>query len=112
MLLNILILIWGATELMIGGLVTAKKKLLFLNLIVESFSYINKEFNIEKVENIKSFSTWIGETVLVEGALYVFLASAAIYFKMNIFIVIIFICIIEIVFFNIIMKGIQTFIRE
>ena len=33
MLLNILLLIWGATELIIGGVVATKKKLLFLNII-------------------------------------------------------------------------------
>lgn len=112
MLLNILLLIWGATELIIGGVVATKKKLLFLNTIIESFSYINREFHIERIDDIRSFSTWIGETILVEGALYVFLASAAIYFKMNIIIVVIFIIIIETVFFNNIIKGIKTFIRE
>ncbi len=112
MFLNILLLIWGVTELIIGGLVSTKKKLSILKPIVESFSYINGEFEIEKIADIKSFSIWIGEIVLVEGALYVFLSSSAIYFNMNFIIVIIFIGIIEAVFFNIIMKGIQTFLKE
>ena len=112
MILNILLLIWGATELIIGGLVATKKELLFLKSIIESFSYINRDFNIESIGNIKSFSIWIGEILLVEGALYVFLSSAAIYFNMNIIIVIIFIFIIEIAFFNFIIRGIQNFLKE
>ena len=112
MLLNILLLIWGATELIIGGVVAVKKELLILKSIVESFSFMNGEFSIEKITDIKGFSRWFGEIVLVEGAIYVFLSSAAIYFNMNVFIVIIFICIIEVLFFNIIMKGIQSTIKE
>lgn len=112
MFLNILILVWGVTELIIGGLVTTKKKLSILKPILESFSYINADFDIEKISDIKSFSIWIGEIVLVEGALYVFLSSSAIYFNMNFIIVIGLIGIIEVVFFNIIMKGIQIFLKE
>lgn len=112
MLLNILILIWGATELIIGGFVAIKKELSILKPIVYSFSYINKEFDLEKIADIKAFSRWLGEIVLVEGALYIFLSSASIYFNMNILMVLIFICIIEMLFFNIIIKGIQNFLKE
>ena len=112
MILNILLLIWGVTELIIGGVVAIKKELPVLKSIVESFSFINGEFSLEKITDIKGFSRWIGEIVLVEGALYIFLSSAAIFFKMNIFIVIIFICVIEVLFFNIIMKGIQTILNK
>lgn len=112
MLLNILILIWGATELIIGGFVAIKKELLILKPIVDSLSYIKRDFELEKVADVKAFSRWFGEIVLVEGALYIFLSSAAIYFNMNILMVLIFICIIEMLFFNIIMKGIQIFLKE
>ncbi|MDV4149620.1 hypothetical protein R0131_02115 [Clostridium sp. AL.422] len=112
MTINILLLIWGLTELIIGGIVVAKKDLLILKSIVESFSFINREFKLEKITDIKGFSRWIGEIVLVEGAIYIFLASAAIYFNMNFLIVIIFICIIEVTFFNIIIKGIQIISKE
>jgi len=112
LLLNILLLIFGVTELIIGGVVAIRKKLSILRPIVESFTFINREFSIEKIIDIKSFSRWIGEVILVEGAMYIFLSSAAIYFEMNIFIVIIFICIIEVIFFNIINKGIQSTIEE
>jgi len=86
--------------------------LLMLKSIIKSFSFINREFDIEQIEDIKSFSRLIGEIVLVEGAVYIFLSSAAIYFNMNIIITIIFICIIEVLFFNIIMRGIQTTIKK
>lgn len=112
MILNILLLIWGATELIIGGVVAIKKELLGLKSIIESIYFINREFSIEKVTDIKSFSRWIGEIVLVEGSLYIFLASAAIFFEMNILTVIIFICIIEMLFFNIIMKGIKATLNK
>lgn len=112
MVLSIFLLIWGTTELIIGSVVAIRKELLFLKSIIESFSYINREFSLEKITDIKSFSRWIGEVVLVEGSLYIFLASASIFFKMNVLIVIIFICIIEVLFFNIIMKGIQTTLNK
>ena len=56
MFLNILILVWGFTEIVIGGLVTTKKKLSILKPIVESFSYINADFDIERITDIKSLS--------------------------------------------------------
>ncbi len=112
MLLNILLLLWGATELIIGGVVAVKKDLLILKSIIKSFSFIIREFDIEELQDIKSFSRLIGEIILVEGAVYIFLSSAAIYFNMNIIIVIIFICIIEVLFFNIIMRAIQTTIKK
>lgn len=112
MTLKILLLIWGVIELIIGGIVASRKELLMLRSIVESISFINKEFSIEKITDIKSFSRWLGEIVLVEGSLYIFLSSAAIFFNMNVLMVIIFICIIEVVFFNMIMKGIQTTLNE
>ncbi|WP_322390174.1 hypothetical protein, partial [Clostridium perfringens] len=70
---------------------------------------INNNFNLSEIKDIKLFSKWIGEVVLLEGSLYIFLASASIYFNMNIFIVIVFIILIEIFFFNIISKGIRNF---
>lgn len=112
LVLNILLLIWGAIELITGGTVAVKKKLLILKSIVEGFYYINKDFSIEKINDIKSFSKWIGEIVLLEGALYIFLASASIFFNMNILITIIFICIIETFFFNVISKGINNYIDK
>lgn len=112
MILNILLLIWGVIELIFGGTVAIKKKLLILKSIVESFYYLNKNFSIDKVNNMQKFSKWIGEMVLLEGALYIFLASASIFFKMNILIVIIFICIIETFFFNLISKGINNYMDK
>ena len=49
MLLNILLLLWGATELIIGGVVAVKKDLLILKSIIKSFSFIIREFDIEEL---------------------------------------------------------------
>ena len=112
MVLNILLFIWGTIELLLGGTVALKKKLLMLSSIVECFYFINKDFSIDKIKNIQSFAKWIGEIVMLEGALYIFLASASIFFEMNILIVIIFVCIIEFYFFNLILKGINNYIDK
>ncbi|GAA0085505.1 hypothetical protein UT300007_19440 [Clostridium sp. CTA-7] len=109
MVFKYILLIWGFIELILGITVLLKKKLLLLKVIVESFSMINNNFNLSEIKDIKLFSKWIGEVVLLEGSLYIFLASASIYFNMNIFIVIVFIILIEIFFFNIISKGIRNF---
>jgi hypothetical protein len=109
MVFKYILLIWGLIELILGITVLLKKKLLLLKVIVESFSMINNNFNLSEIKDIKLFSKWIGEVVLLEGSLYIFLASASIYFNMNIFIVIVFIILIEIFFFNIISKGIRNF---
>jgi len=95
-----------------GGFVAIRKKLSFLEGVIDSFSYINNKFDISKVKDIKNFSRWIGETVLLEGGLYVFLASASIYFKLNNFIVLLFIAVIEVFFFKTIIKGALNFIEE
>ncbi|WP_066894198.1 hypothetical protein [Clostridium nigeriense] len=110
--LYIFLLIWGTIELLIGGIVATQRKLLMIKGIVESFSFINRNFSIEKISDIKAFSRWIGEIVLLEGALYIFLSSASIYFQINIFIVIIFICLIEIFFFNVINKGLNNYTEK
>ncbi|MGG7144999.1 hypothetical protein ACQPVP_16275 [Clostridium nigeriense] len=112
MIFNILLLIWGVIELITGGIVAVKKKLLILKSIIEGFNYINKDFSIEKIKDIEVFSKWIGEVLLLEGAIYIFLASASIFFKMNVLITIIFICIIEYFFFNVISEGINNSIDE
>lgn len=110
--LYIFLLIWGTIELLLGGIVTIKKRLLMLKGIVESFSFLNSKFDIDKISNIEVFSKWIGEVILLEGAVYIFLASASIYFRMNIFIVLVFISIIEVIFFNIINKGLENYIEK
>ena len=112
MILKYFILIWGIIEDLMGGSVAIRKKLSFLEGIMESIYYIDNKFDISKVKDIKNFSSWIGETVLLEGGLYVFLASASIYFELNNFIVLIFIAIIEVFFFKTIIKGALNFIEE
>ncbi|MBD7915926.1 hypothetical protein H9660_12295 [Clostridium sp. Sa3CUN1] len=112
MAVYIFLLIWGAIELVVGGIVSTKKRLIIIRGIVESFSYLNINFSIDKIKDIKRFSKWIGEVILVEGALYIFLASASIYFKMNVLIVLIFISIIEVLFFNIVNRGLENYIEK
>ncbi|VYU11330.1 hypothetical protein [Clostridium tertium] len=112
MILKLCILIWGIIEIFIGGSVAISKKLLYLKGVVESLTYINNKFDLSKVKDIKKFSVWVGETVLIEGGLYIFLSSASIYFELNNFIVLFFIVIIEFFFFNVIIKGVLNFIEE
>lgn len=111
MIFKYLILAWGLIELILGIAVLLKKKLLLLGFIVESFSVLNNEFSISNIKDIKTFSRWIGEVVVLEGSLYIFLASASIFFEMSILIVIVFIILIEIFFFKVINKGIKNFIK-
>ena len=111
MIFKYLILAWGFIELILGIAVLLKKKLLLLGFIVESFSVLNNEFSISNIKDIKTFSKWLGEVVVLEGSLYIFLASASIFFEMSILIVIVFIIFIEIFFFNVINKGIRNFIK-
>ena len=112
MALYIFLLTWGIIELAVGGIVSTKRKLVIIKGIVKSFSYLNMNFSIDKIKDIKGLSKWIGEVILLEGALYIFLASASIYFKINVLIVLIFISIIEVFFFNVINKGLENYIEE
>ncbi|MDI9215196.1 MULTISPECIES: hypothetical protein [Clostridium] len=111
MIFKYLILGWGIIEFILGITVLLKKKLFLLGFIVESFSILNNEFNVSNIKDIKTFSRWIGEVVVLEGSLYIFLASASIFFEMSIVIIIVFIILIEIFFFNVINKGIKNFIK-
>lgn len=111
MIFKYLILVWGVMELILGIAVLLKKKLMLLGFVVESFSILNNDFNISKIKDIKKFSRWLGEVVVLEGSLYIFLASASIFFEMNLLIIIVFIILIEIFFFNVINKGINNFIK-
>lgn len=110
MIFKYLILLWGVLEFILGITVVIKRDLLLLKFIVESFSVLNSDFSMDKINNIKVFSKWFGEIVTLEGSLYIFLASASIFFNMSIIIVIIFIIIIEVFFFNVIINGIKNFI--
>lgn len=110
MIFKYLILLWGTLEFILGITVVIQRDLLLLKFIVESFSVLNNGFSIDKINNIKVFSKWVGEIVTLEGSLYIFLASASIFFNMSIIIVIIFIIIIEVFFFNVITNGIKNFI--
>ncbi len=56
-----------------------KKDLILLKFIVESFSVLNSDFGMDKINNIKVFSKWFGEIVTLEGSIYIFLASASIF---------------------------------
>lgn len=111
MVFKYLILGWGVIEFILGITVLLKKKLFLLGFIVESFSILNNEFNVSNIKDIKTFSRWIGEVVVLEGSLYIFLASASIFFEMSVVIIIVFIILIEIFFFNVISKGIRNFIE-
>lgn len=104
-----LILFWGLLECCLGAVVSLKKDLLILNTLVESIAFLIRDFNINNIKDKKIFSTWIGDMVLVEGAVYVFLGSVSLYFKMNNIIILFFIIIIEIIFFNILAKGFKNF---
>lgn len=111
MIFKYLILGWGVIEFILGITVLLKKKLLLLGFIVESFSILNNDFNASNIKDINIFSRWLGEVVVLEGSLYIFLASASIFFKMNLLIIIVFIILIEIFFFNVINKGIRNFTK-
>lgn len=111
MIFKYLILGWGVIEFILGITVLLKKKLLLLGFIVESFSILNNDFNASNIKDINTFSRWLGEVVVLEGSLYIFLASASIFFKMNLLIIIVFIILIEIFFFNVINKGIRNFTK-
>lgn len=104
-----LILFWGLLECCLGVMISLKKELLILSNVVKNMSLFIKDFSIEDIKDKKLFSTWVGDMILVEGAIYTFLGATSLYFKMNDIIIVFFIVIIEIIFFNILIKGFKSF---
>lgn len=104
-----LILFWGLLECCLGVIISLKKDVLILKNVFGKIVLFTKDFNINDIEDKSTFSTWIGDMILVEGAVYTFLGATSLYFQMNNLIIVFFIIIIEVIFFNILIKGFKNF---
>ena len=104
-----LILFLGLLECILGIIISLKKELIVIGTIIENMNLIIKDFDVDNIKDKKLFSTWMGDIILVQGAIYTFLGAASLYFKMNNLIVVFFIIIIEIIFFNILITGFKNF---
>lgn len=104
-----LILFLGLLECCLGAIISLKKEIIVIGTVVENMNFFIKDFDIDNIKDKKLFSTWIGDIILVEGAIYTFLGAASLYFKMNNLIVVFFIIIIEVIFFNILISGFKNF---
>lgn len=103
-------MVWGILNFILGISILLERKLI-IYIILKSFFLLNKGISLSHTKDVKFFSKWIGEIVVLEGALYIFLASASIFFKIMLVIVIVFVIFIEIIFFNIIINGINDFLE-
>ncbi|GAB6169926.1 hypothetical protein JCM1393_23860 [Clostridium carnis] len=109
MVFKYLLLTWGLVVFLLGALMRFRKNESIAKMIMESYYIFSSEFGYNDIKDKKIFSNWIGDVIIIEGALYTFLASAAIYFKINLLVIIAFIILIEIFFFKVISNGIKNF---
>lgn len=106
-MLGEILLIVGIFEILLGiGFYISKNKR-FLNIISEFYIAFNKGVNLENIENKNRITKFLGQTIALEGGMYLFLGSVSIYTKMNFFITIILIIIIELTFFNVIKLSLE-----
>lgn len=106
-MLGEILLIVGILEILLGiGFYISKNKK-FVNTISEFYLLFNKGVNLENIENKNRITKFLGQTISLEGGMYLFLGSISIYTKMNFLITIILIIIIEITFFNIIKSSLK-----
>lgn len=110
MLLKYILLVYGFCEFLFGVFIWFSKKEALPKMMVESFSVLSKGVNYENIKDKKAFSRWIGELIMLGGALYTFLASSSIFFGISLIVVIAFIVLIESVFFRMVIKGYKNFI--
>lgn len=103
-MLGEILLIVGVFEILLGICFYINKNKRFLNMISEFYLALNKAGDIEEKSRITKF---LGQTISLEGGMYLFLGSISIYTKMNFWIIIILIVVIEFTFFNIIKSGLR-----
>lgn len=111
MYLNYVLLFLGATNLVLGLIMFFRKGESARKYLSQSYKIIYKELDTESLEKVEGLSRILGQLTCLEGSLYIFLASTAIYSEMNIILVIILIVIIEIGVFSIKNSILKKFIK-
>ena len=106
-MLGEILLIAGIFEILLGIGFYINKNKKFINTISEFYLAFNKGVNLENIENKNRIIKFLGQTIALEGGMYLFLGSVSIYTKMNFLITIILIIIIELTFFNIIKLSLK-----
>lgn len=110
MVFKYILLVYGFCEFLFGAFFWFNKKESIVKTMIETFGIFSGDINYEDIKDKKAFSRWVGEVIIMGGSLYTFLASASIFFEINVVVVIAFIALIEIIFFKIIFKGYRKFI--
>lgn len=106
-MLGEILLIVGIFEILLGISFYINKNKRFINIISEAYIAFNKGVNLEDFENKNRIIKFLGQTIALEGGMYLFLGSVSIYTKMSFLITIILIIIIEFTFFNIIKSSLK-----
>ena len=106
-MLDKILLVVGIFEILLGISFYLNRNKSFLDAISKMYITFNKKVTLEKIENKHIITKFLGQTIALEGGLYLFLGSVSIYTKMNFFITMVLIVIIEITFFNIIKSNLK-----
>lgn len=111
MYFNYVLLFMGITDLILGLISYFRKGEAAKKYLLYSYKIINEELEAKSLEKIEKLSKVLGQLTCVEGALYIFLASTAIYSNMNLIIVILLIVIIELSIFSMKNNIIKKFVK-
>lgn len=101
-MLEKILLVVGIFEILLGISFYLNRNKSFLDTIYNMYINFNKKSILEEVEEKNIITKFLGQTIAIEGGLYFFLGSVSLYTKMDFFITIVLIVVIEITFFNII----------
>ena len=106
-MLDKILLVVGIFEILLGISFYLNKNKSFLDTIYKMYITLNKKVTLEEIEDKYVITKFLGQTIAIEGGLYFFLGSVSLYTKMNFFITMVLIIIIEITFFNIIKSNLK-----
>ncbi|WP_300383279.1 hypothetical protein [Clostridium sp.] len=110
-MLGEILLILGVFEILLGIAFYLSKHKGFLYKISESYIAFNKGITLGELENKNIIIKFLGQTIALEGGMYLFLGAISIYTKMYFLITIILIIIIEVTFFYIIRSNLNKFMN-
>lgn len=110
MILKYIVLIYGVVEFIIGAACWITKNDLISKMFINTLSMISEDISYSNVKNNLELARWVGGIIMLGGSMYIFLASAAIYFGINTFMIIVFIILIESFIFKTIVGGVKDFL--
>lgn len=111
MYFNYVLLFLGATDLVLGLINYFRKAETAKKYLIYSYKISNEYLESKSLAQIENLSKTLGQYTCLEGSLYIFLASTAIYSNMNIILVILLIIIIEMSIFSIKNNIIRKFVK-